>query len=1133
MDPLSIVQKLEEAAKALLAPPNLVTPEQRQDAERIFIEFRKFPFPYDTCRFILEHSKDDYTKFQAAATIKCSIVREWATLQPHDVEQLRIFLLQYVTSHLGLQAYVREEIFQTLAVIVKRGMMESDAIAKDKLFDEVMQLISTGDLSMQLIACSLLTALLSEFSSYSKSAGTGFTWEFHIRCKRHFESNYLLRTMVFTLQLLEELVKCEPPFSRDQLPVMMRFLSIASDILSWEFLPLLTRRHMVPFGGINQPPLRPPASWRQTICRPELINLFFTLYGKVHYNAELSHHALQCLGQLATLNGAVFNDSSLQLTYLTQFITAYLGTLKSLELKSYDSIGISTIYENLLRWFKIQLFAELPGSIFEPFLVSMTSLTCTYITAAKACDSSEADDNVFMEALEKLLVSWTTLLLEEEDHFGKGQFKKQATEIFNTYVQFHITNLSTGLDALPVIDETEYEEEDRPDKERFSEQLASLGIVGREVPEHSLATLARLIDERSEWLKVHLEKHSQQVKSGVTDDTGQAQLNMIFEDLHWLLLIATSVLTDDAQGETAMIPTKILHYSVSQSKVIDSQQTLSLITKPELCSVKASQTNGVDHVIRLLSSVLRLFYIESIAVQNSLGSILSPQLDSTSSYFLGRFIDTYLTPLEQNYSEMSPTLETILGADTEGAVHLINVIIDKVQLTLSLWNSEVEVLEETLHTLLTLVRRSHRCKTVIKCQHFWTFMSSVSENSFPLNTIPATSKRQLYRAIVYCGGCMDKDRQQFWERMVQKPMEQMVMLTTDGQFRKRKDEPRLKEALIDSLEILIGCCQATRLVNQSALFDIVEPSLQATTVLLDVYHNDQQMVELSLEVFCEVVSSMICCLDSSSSERLYEQCLAAIHVYTQHINVVHGARKGNEDAEEDKFKDVSLILKLLLNLMSKDLVDFGLSETGEEMSVTATEVVLLGLTVIVPIMDAALLQFPSLCSLYYKLLAFVSELRPDKVLELPPSLLEPILSSIHLSFTRFGSDVAKSGFEFLSEMAMHVANKKDANLAIRARLDGFLQPILNLLLFEVFDVDLCDIITGCLYYLIALYPDQYKRLEEMLLEQQKGKPHHQLLVDSFKKLEPSLTGSTRQAKLQFIDSMNALLLDVKGFLCVL
>ena len=71
------------------------------------------------------------------------------------------------------------------------------------------------------------------------------------------------------------------------------------------------------------------------------------------------------------------------------------------------------------------------------------------------------------------------------------------------------------------------------------------------------------------------------------------------------------------------------------------------------------------------------------------------------------------------------------------------------------------------------------------------------------------------------------------------------------------------------------------------------------------------------------------------------------------------------------------------------------------MNVSATEVVLFGLTVIVPIMDISLLQFPTLCSQYYKLLAFTSEMRPDKVLELPTSLMDLILQSIHLSLTRY------------------------------------------------------------------------------------------------------------------------------------
>lgn len=82
--------------------------------------------------------------------------------------------------------------------------------------------------------------------------------------------------MMFTLQVLNALVKCDTPFDRAQLPVMMRFLSIAEQILSWEFLPVrLTRRHMVPFGSSTQAPFRPTLSWSEMVFNPEMLNLFF------------------------------------------------------------------------------------------------------------------------------------------------------------------------------------------------------------------------------------------------------------------------------------------------------------------------------------------------------------------------------------------------------------------------------------------------------------------------------------------------------------------------------------------------------------------------------------------------------------------------------------------------------------------------------------------------------------------------------------------------------------------------------------------------------------------------------------------------------------------------------------------
>ena len=64
------------------------------------------------------------------------------------------------------------------------------------------------------------------------------------------------------------------------------------------------------------------------------------------------------------------------------------------------------------------------------------------------------------------------------------------------------------------------------------------------------------------------------------------------------LFVVASVLTDDAQGETALIPSHVMKYSMSQANHIDAAQTLNLITKPEISTGASTQTNKVDTVVR-------------------------------------------------------------------------------------------------------------------------------------------------------------------------------------------------------------------------------------------------------------------------------------------------------------------------------------------------------------------------------------------------------------------------------------------------------------------------------------------------------------------------------------------------------
>ena len=89
----------------------------------------------------------------------------------------------------------------------------------------------------------------------------------------------------------------------------------------------------------------------------------------------------------------------------------------------------------------------------------------------------------------------------------------------------------------------------------------------------------------------------------------------------------------------------------------------------------------------------------------------------------------------------------------------------------------------------------------------------------------------------------------------------------------------------------------------------------------------------------------------------------------------------NKEAEEEQYRDLLLLMELLTNVLSKDFIDLSPPDSGAETveTVTAADVCLYGLNIIMPLMSAELLKFPNLCLQYFKTITFVCEIYPEKV----------------------------------------------------------------------------------------------------------------------------------------------------------
>ncbi|KAJ3089378.1 Exportin-4 [Quaeritorhiza haematococci] len=492
--------------------------------------------------------------FQEAAT------REYSLHSASDIHALRDFLLAFVLQRDGvLERFVKEQVLQAVAVMVKRGWLDESPAEKEVVFHRVTELLAAPELAKKQIALSLLNALIDEFST-DKASAVGLPWDFHHRCRRSFEEGELRRIFQIILQLLhafmhghQQHVQHHPQatLSHEDKAFLGQCVVAAEKVLSWEFAMPNDELLAGTFdnrggsgGGADDSSsdltvsTRFPASWREILVRPDVLDLFFQLHSLVLYYTTFSHRSRQCLVQLAGMHGPVFGgDLNAQRAYVNHLLKGFVEMIKnfisstSLDPSASEDfgpelLGIAQISRRILSNFKLPVSAIVPG--FFPFLSEAANLTVSCLKKS----NEEEDETWVMEACDEMLDTWAGLVMDTqifiEDQSLSGRQQLGATpgadvdvaslmsfleglgyRIFETYVDVTLERAKAEAESVEEIEDGGFK-----DQEVYADQLLYISTLARIDPVKSLGRLQQLLDDRFKRLHEVFEK-------GPAADTGE------------------------------------------------------------------------------------------------------------------------------------------------------------------------------------------------------------------------------------------------------------------------------------------------------------------------------------------------------------------------------------------------------------------------------------------------------------------------------------------------------------------------------------------------------------------------------------------------------------------------------------
>ena len=285
-----------------------------------------------------------------------------------------------------------------------------------------------------------------------------------------------------------------------------------------------------------------------------------------------------------------------------------------------------------------------------------------------------------------------------------------------------------------------------------------------------------------------------------------------------------------------------------------------------------------------------------------------------------------------------------------------------------------------------------------------------------------------------------------------------------------------------------------------------------------------------------MADKQLCYMHKIQYAQFYTWTKDMLQAYSQHFKSVC------KDSEESDFADVCNVIETIGFIISKDWITAEdtldtpsmINQNSNDDGSSPGPVIFAGVHVILSLTSPELLNYPSFCDHYYKLILNLCEVYPQKVAALSADALQILLGSVQSGLNLYGSNNCKMCLDIIGELAEYCRKTQNHPTVLHEGILQFIKIIFYSILNNCGDLDMLSTAGEAFYCLLCFQPQRTFEVLNCVLQNDVNANHQSKIAQAFQELMSDLNSqqSQRENRMLFLKKFEAMVLNIRGVLVV-